>query len=165
MLRLTRQRGDRDGRLTSKRLRTVRATSHSTVRRCRCEESGRRRSKDAPRNRAYWYMRDGEQPEILRRYFVAHVAQISRGNAQANAVNSTDLAWSRLVRDQEDGGSNPLAPTIHFTISNLQATQSLLNAWCLAMRSMVQIYFRAMSKSVATVTNTALRCQFDSGWL
>jgi len=110
-------------------------------------------------------MRDGEQPEILRRYFVAHVAQISRGNAQANAVNSTDLAWSRLVRDQEDGGSNPLAPTIHFTISNLQATQSLLNAWCLAMRSMVQIYFRAMSKSVATVTNTALRCQFDSGWL
>jgi hypothetical protein len=52
-------------------------------------------------------MRDGEQPEILRRYFVAHVAQISRGNAQANAVNSTDLAWSRLVRDQEDGGSNP----------------------------------------------------------
>ena len=103
MLRLIRQRGDRDGRLTSKRLRTVRATSHSTVRRCRCEESGRRRSKDAPRHRAYWYMRDGEQPEILRRYFVAHVAQISRGNAQANAVNSTDLAWSRLVRDQEVG--------------------------------------------------------------
>jgi hypothetical protein len=29
------------------------------------------------------------------RYFVAHVAQLSRGNAQANAVNSTDLAWSR----------------------------------------------------------------------
>jgi len=95
MLRLTRQRGDRDGRLTSKRLRTVRATSHSTVGRCRCEESGRRQSKDAPRHRAYWYMRDGEQPEILRRYFVAHVAQISRGNAQANAVNSTDLAWSQ----------------------------------------------------------------------
>jgi len=114
MLRLTRQRGDRDGRLTSKRLRTVRATSHSTVRRCRCEESGRRRSKDAPRNRAYWYMRDGEQPEILRRYFVAHVAQISRGNAQANAVNSTDLAWSRLVRDQEDGGSKSTRPDHSF---------------------------------------------------
>jgi len=42
---------------------------------------------------------------------VAHVAQINRVNAQANAVNSTDLAWSRLVRDQEVGGSNPLAPT------------------------------------------------------
>jgi hypothetical protein len=54
------------------------------------------------------------------RYFVAHVAQISRGNAQANAVNSTDLAWSRLVRDQEVGGSNPLAPTNYFKISNLQ---------------------------------------------
>ena len=48
-------------------------------------------------HRDYWYMRDGEQPEIGRRYFVAHVAQISRGNAQANALNSTDLAWSRLV--------------------------------------------------------------------
>ena len=56
-------------------------------------------------------MRDGEQPKIGHRYFVAHVAQISRGNAQANAVNSTDLAWSGLVRDQEVGGSNPLAPT------------------------------------------------------
>jgi len=41
---------------------------------------------------------------------VAHVAQLSEGNAQANAVNSTDLTWSRLVRDQEVGGSNPLAP-------------------------------------------------------
>ncbi len=128
MLRLIRQRGDRDGRLTSKRLRTVRATSHSTVRRCRCEESGRRRSKDAPRHRAYWYMRDGEQPEILRRYFVAHVAQISRGNAQANAVNSTDLAWSRLVRDQEDGGSNPLAPTNSFRIDDLQYAKELKTA-------------------------------------
>ena len=74
-------------------------------------------------HRDYWYMRDGEQPEIGRRYFVAHVAQISRGNAQANAVNSTDLAWSRLVRDQEDGGSNPLAPTTLFRISDLQHTK------------------------------------------
>ena len=129
MLRLIRQRGDRDGRLTSKRLRTVRATSHSTVRRCRCEESGRRRSTDAPRDRAYWYMRDGEQPEILRRYFVAHVAQISRGNAQANAVNSTDLAWSRLVRDQEDGGSNPLAPTNSIGTSNLYGKKKAKTAW------------------------------------
>src|SRR5262249_26411433 len=53
------------------------------------------------------------------RYFVAHVAQISRGNAQAIAVNSTDLVWSRLVRDQEVGGSNPLAPTNPFATSNL----------------------------------------------
>ena len=127
MLRLIRQRGDRDGRLTSKRLRTVRATSHSTVRRCRCEESGRRRSKDAPRHRAYWYMRDGEQPEILRRYFVAHVAQISRGNAQANAVNSTDLAWSRLVRDQEVGGSNPLAPTTFLQPNHKHLQQFLVD--------------------------------------
>ena len=42
---------------------------------------------------------------------VAQVAQLSKGNAQANAANSTDLTWSRLVRDQEVGGSNPLAPT------------------------------------------------------
>ena len=54
-------------------------------------------------------------------YFVAHVAQVSRGNAQANAVNSTDLAWSRLVRDQEDGGSNPLAPTTLNRIQQLTA--------------------------------------------
>ena len=54
-------------------------------------------------------------------YFVAHLAQISGGNAQVNAVNSTDLVWSSPVRDQEDGGSNPLAPTIYFAISNLQA--------------------------------------------
>ena len=138
MLRLIRQRGDRDGRLTSKRPRTVRATSHSTVRRCRCEESGRRRSKDAPRHWAYWYMRDGEQPEILRRYFVAHVAQISRGNAQANAVNSTDLAWSRLVRDQEVGGSNPLAPTNSFGIDNLQHAKERKTAWCADRRSIVK---------------------------
>jgi hypothetical protein len=53
-------------------------------------------------------------------YFVAHVAQISRGNEQVNAVNSTDLVWHNLVRDQEVGGSNPLAPTNYFTINNLQ---------------------------------------------
>jgi hypothetical protein len=39
------------------------------------------------------------------------VPQISGGNAQANGVNSTDLVWSRLVRDQEVDGSNPFAPT------------------------------------------------------
>jgi len=138
MLRLIRQRGDRDGRLTSKRLRTVRATSHSTVRRCRCEESGRRRSKDAPRHRAYWYMRDGEQPEILRRYFVAHVAQISRGNAQANAVNSTDLVWSRLVRDQEVGGSNPLAPTT-FLQTNQTVTATSCSTTTLGLGSLGSI--------------------------
>jgi hypothetical protein len=49
------------------------------------------------------YMRDGQQPELRPSALAAHVAQISRGNAQANAVNSTDLAWSRLVRDQEVG--------------------------------------------------------------
>ena len=43
-------------------------------------------------------MRDGEEPEIGHGYFVAHVAQISRGNAQANAVNSTDLVWSRPLK-------------------------------------------------------------------
>jgi hypothetical protein len=49
---------------------------------------------NAPRHRDFSYKRDGEEPEIGHRYFVARVAQISRGNAQANAVNSTDLAWS-----------------------------------------------------------------------
>jgi hypothetical protein len=41
-----------------------------------------------------------ETPELDHghRYFVAHVAQISRGNAQANADNSTDLVWSSLIR-------------------------------------------------------------------
>ena len=64
-------------------------------------------------------MRDGEKPEIGNQYFVAHVAQINRGNAQANPVNSTDSAWSRLVRDQEVGGSNPLAPTNSHWSNNL----------------------------------------------
>jgi len=72
---------------------------------------------------------DGERPEIGPRYFVAHVAQISRGNAQANAVNSTDLAWSRLVRDQEDGGSNPLAPTNYFAINNLRGRERSSSGW------------------------------------
>ena len=65
-------------------------------------------------------MRDGQQPELRPSVLVGHVAQISRGNAQANAVNSMDLAWSRLVRDQEVGGSNPLAPTNSFRTDDLQ---------------------------------------------
>jgi serine/threonine protein kinase len=72
------------------------------------------------------------------RYFVAHVAQISGGNAQANAVNSTDLAWSRLVRDQEDGGSNPLAPTNSFGTDNLQHAKERKTAWCSDRRSIVK---------------------------
>ena len=74
-------------------------------------------------------MRDGEEPEIGHGYFVAHVAQISRGNAQANAVNSTDLAWSRLVRDQEVGGSNPLAPTTSNKSNNLGTTKEQTTSW------------------------------------
>ena len=79
-------------------------------------------------------MRDGEQPKIGHRYFVAHVAQISRGNAQANAVNSTDLAWSGLVRDQEVGGSNPLAPTTLFRISYLHHGKNLKSAWSMGKK-------------------------------
>jgi hypothetical protein len=30
--------------------------------------------------------------------------------------NSLDFAWSRLLRDQEDGGSNPLAPANPFVV-------------------------------------------------
>jgi len=52
-------------------------------------------------------------------FFVAQVAQICGGNAQANAVNSTDLGWTWLVRDQKDRGSNPLAPTNPFVVTNL----------------------------------------------
>jgi len=50
--------------------------------------------------------------------FVAHVAQISGGNAQANAINSTDLVWSRLVVCQEIGGSNVLAQRSSFPSAN-----------------------------------------------
>ena len=53
----------------------------------------------------------GDIPNWGYRYFVAHVAQIRGGNAQANAVNSTDLVWSRLVRDQEVDGSKSIRPT------------------------------------------------------
>ncbi|PYT74585.1 MAG: hypothetical protein DMG39_02405, partial [Acidobacteria bacterium] len=66
-------------------------------------------STDTEQNRSfekpprYWYMREDEQPQ-RHRYFVAHVAQISRGYAQASGVNSTDFALSRLVRDQEVDG-------------------------------------------------------------
>ena len=59
-------------------------------------------------------------------HFVAHVAQ---GNAQANAVNSADLAWSRLVRDPEVGGSNPLAPTTPFRPNNLRPQRWSRSAW------------------------------------
>ena len=73
-------------------------------------------------------------------YFVAHVAQISRGSAQANAVNSTDLAWSRLVRDQEDGGSNPLAPTNYIAVNNLRERERSSSGWLRTRGSMVKIY-------------------------
>src|SRR5260370_18578192 len=85
-------------------------------------------------------MRDANSLNSGHRYFVAHVAQISRGNAQANAVNSTDLAWSRLVRDQEDGGSNPLAPTTSFRPNNLRPQGWSPSAWRRARRSMFQIH-------------------------
>ena len=86
-------------------------------------------------------MRDGEQPEIGHRYFVAQVAQISRRNARANTVNSTELVWSRLVRDQEDGGSNPLAPTNPFATINLWN----LGSWYKTKTSAVQICARGIS--------------------
>ena len=38
----------------------------------------------------------------------------------ANSLNSGHLYFVAL-RDQEDGGSNPLAPTISFAINNLQS--------------------------------------------
>ena len=85
----------------------------------------------------YWYMREDEQPQ-RHRYFVAHVAQISRGYAQASAVNSTDFGLSRLVRDQEDGGSNPLAPTNSFGTDNLQHAKERKTAWCSDRRSIVK---------------------------
>jgi len=54
----------------------------------------------------------GNEPARVQMRFVAHVAQISGGNAQANAVNSTDLVWSRLVRDQEVDGFKSFCPGI-----------------------------------------------------
>src|SRR6266566_6588146 len=62
--------------------------------------------------------------------FVAHVAQVSRGNARANAVNSTDLVCSRLVRDQEVDGSNPFAPTTSFRANNLQQEKCRRHLGC-----------------------------------
>src|SRR5208337_1325479 len=39
-------------------------------------------------------------------------------------------AWlERLVRDQEVGGSNPLAPTTSFKFNNLQATKEQRTSW------------------------------------
>jgi hypothetical protein len=70
---------------------------------------------------------------------VARVAQISGGNAQANAVNSTDLSWSRLVRDQEVDGSNPFAPTNSFRSNNLQHRKVPTTSWLWANKSVVQM--------------------------
>jgi len=44
-----------------------------------------------------------------------------------------------LVRDQEAVGSNPIAPTNYFTISNFQAHELWLIAWCWARRLIVQV--------------------------
>src|SRR5437764_233600 len=74
-------------------------------------------------------------PNVGHRYFVAQVAQISGGNAQANAVNSTDLVWSRLVRDQEVDGSNPFAPTTSFRANNLHQRKVPTTSWLCAKRS------------------------------
>jgi hypothetical protein len=40
-----------------------------------------------------------------------------------------------LVRDQEDGGSNPLAPTNSFGTDNLQHAKDRKTAWCRARKS------------------------------
>jgi hypothetical protein len=89
---------------------------------------------------------------------VARVAQISGGNAQANAVNSTDLAWSRLVRDQEVGGSNPLAPTNSFRTDNLQHARERKTAWCGARHSTVQIHltraFISLESNTCSISKT-----------
>src|SRR6266566_8161741 len=98
-------------------------------------------------------MREDEQPQ-RHRYFVAHVAQISRGYAQASAVNSTDLFWSRLVRDQEVDGSNPFAPTTSFRTNNLQHAKERKTAWCKTRRSAVQFDSRP----------TALNPPFSWSW-
>ena len=37
--------------------------------------------------------------------------------------------FETMVRDQEDGGSNPLAPTICFGINNLQPCEEAWSAW------------------------------------
>ena len=40
-----------------------------------------------------------------------------------------------IVRDQEDGGSNPLAPTNSFRTDNLQHAKERKTSWCSARRS------------------------------
>jgi len=43
-----------------------------------------------------------------------------------------------LVRDQENGGSNPLAPTTLFRISDLTSHENLKSAWSWDRRSLVK---------------------------
>src|SRR5437667_11569603 len=45
----------------------------------------------------------------------------------------------RLLRDQEVGGSNPLAPTTSFRANNLQQRKVPTTSWLCAKRSVVQM--------------------------
>ena len=71
------------------------------------------------------YMHDGQQPELRPSVLCSPRSPISRRNAHTNAVNSTNLAWSRLVRGQEDGGSDPLAPTVPIRVQQLIAYEKV----------------------------------------
>jgi hypothetical protein len=52
-----------------------------------------------------------------------------------------------MVRDQEVGGSNPLAPTTFFRISALQHTKNPMSAWSETMRSFFKSIGRERSFS------------------
>jgi hypothetical protein len=70
----------------------------------------------------------------------AHCKVLESSTIIRTAQSGRSEAWlSRLVRDQEVGGSNPLAPTNFFPISDSQLQQLMATSFCLrtsVMRSL-----------------------------
>src|SRR5215469_12092556 len=54
---------------------------------------------------------EGEHLELRLSIFCSPRSPNKQGECTGKCRHSTDLVWSRLVREQEVGGSNPLAPT------------------------------------------------------
>src|SRR6266566_9696238 len=89
-------------------------------------------------------IRDGghggqHRPGLSRRSY-ANLIVVLGAFFRSELLSGRSAAWlARLVRDQEVGGSNPLAPTTSFRANNLQQRKVPTTSWLCAKRSVVQM--------------------------
>jgi hypothetical protein len=102
-------------------------------------------------------------PDALPSMAWVHVwVQLSLKKTDKTLLSDTESMKLFLVRDQEAGGSNPLAPTTSFRTSNLQAQRWSRSAWSRARRSMVQIH---LPRPLHSIPYTPLWLQIGSIWV